>query len=79
MKLRDADQEEVHQLFLRLQEGVSLNAAERRNAKMGALRDFVAEVAGSEQDSAPHRVLTRSRCSSSRYAWDDLVAIVTCL
>ncbi len=79
VRLRNADEQEVRELFLRLQEGVSLNPAERRNAKLGALRDFVAEVAGSEQDSAPHRVLTRSRCSSSRYAWDDLVAIVTCL
>ena len=79
VRLRNADEQEVRELFLRLQEGVSLNPAERRNAKLGALRDFVAEVAGSEQDSDPHRVFTRTRCSSSRYGWDDLVAIVTCL
>jgi hypothetical protein len=79
VKLRNAGEEEVRELFLRLQEGVALTPPEKRNAKLGDLRDFVAEVAGSEEDFDPHRVLTRTRYSATRYRWDDLVAIVTCL
>ena len=75
--LHDADEAEVRDLFLRLQEGVGLTAAERRNAMMGELRDFVAEVAGSEQDSDPHVALVRTKYRGSRNQWDDLVAIVT--
>lgn len=43
--ISDATDEEIRQLFLRLQEGVSLNSAEKRNAVGGKMRDFIHEIA----------------------------------
>lgn len=41
-KIEDQTEQEVHELFLRLQQGEPLNAAEKRNAMLGPVRDFVA-------------------------------------
>ena len=43
--ISDSTDEEIRELFLRLQEGVSLNSAEKRNAVGGKLRDFIHETA----------------------------------
>ena len=43
--IKDASQEEVRDLFLRLQEGVTLNPPEKRNAMIGNMRDFISELA----------------------------------
>jgi hypothetical protein len=64
---------EIRDLFLRLQEGVSLNPAERRNAMPGRMRDFVARLA------EEHPVFGRIKLNNKRYAHHDLVALVTCL
>ena len=40
----EADDEEVRDLFLRLQNGTTLKAQEKRNAFSGAMRDFVKEL-----------------------------------
>lgn len=45
--ISDATDDEIRQLFLRLQEGVSLNSAEKRNAVGGKMRDFIHEIANS--------------------------------
>lgn len=44
-ELRDAGDIEIRELFLRLQEGVSLNPPEKRNAMVGAMRDFIDDIA----------------------------------
>src|SRR5262249_46345055 len=43
--LSDTDEEEVREMFLRLQNGTTLKAQERRNAMGGNMRDFVKELA----------------------------------
>ena len=43
--ISEATDDEIRQLFLRLQEGVSLNTAEKRNAVGGNMRDFIHEIA----------------------------------
>ena len=42
-RIADVDDDEIRELFLRLQRGEPLNAAEKRNAVKGPVRDFVAE------------------------------------
>ena len=42
--LSDSDEEEVREMFLRLQNGTSLKAQEKRNAMSGKMRDFVKEL-----------------------------------
>jgi uncharacterized protein with ParB-like and HNH nuclease domain len=43
--IMDTDEEEVREMFLRLQNGTSLKAPEKRHAMSGNMRDFVVEVA----------------------------------
>ena len=66
---------EIRQLFLRLQEGVSLNPAEKRNAMTGKMRDFIAYLGENSKVFSNH-------CFSypeTRFQWHDLAAIVTCI
>ena len=42
--IRDASDIEVRELFLRLQEGASLTPPEKRNAMIGQMRDFIADI-----------------------------------
>lgn len=74
VEILDASENEIRDLFLRLQEGVSLNPAEKRNAMVGGMRDFVAELA-----EAPHPVLPLTKISNKRYAWDDLLSHIACI
>ena len=66
---------EIRQLFLRLQEGVSLTPPEKRNAMPGNMRDFVADLAEN------HRIFQSELTSlpDTRFQQHDFVAIVTCL
>lgn len=73
-ELHDATEIEIRDLFLRLQEGVSLNPAEKRNAMIGGMRDFIYELA-----EKPHIVLPLTKLSNNRYGWHDLLAHITCL
>ena len=79
VELEDADEEDVRQLFLRLQEGAALTPAEKRNATLGELRDFVAQQAGTEKGFEAHMALKRTQYPRRRYQWDDLIAIISCL
>jgi Protein of unknown function DUF262 len=72
-EIRDASEEEIRDLFLRLQDGESLNPAEKRNAMMGGMRDFVADLAET------HAVFPLTELPSVRYAWHDLAAMAACL
>ena len=56
--IEDSSELEIRDLFLRLQEGVSLNPAEKRNAMVGTMRDFVSEL-------ADHSVFQGVRMSSN--------------
>ena len=73
--VEEAKELEIRQLFLRLQEGVSLTPPEKRNAMPGNMRDFVADLAEN------HRIFQSELTSLpyTRYQRHDFVAIVTCL
>ena len=72
-KIEDATSDEIRELFLRLQEGEPLNAAEKRNAVAGPVRDFVAEKL------ATHPVWPKTGIRKSRLGWDEHSAIVLAL
>ncbi|WP_416143618.1 HNH endonuclease family protein [Planococcus koreensis] len=67
-----ASENEVRELFLRLQEGISLNPAEKRNAMVGNIRDYIAEL-------ATHKVFLQTNIENKRFDYDDWAAHVTCL
>jgi hypothetical protein len=65
--IESADEDEIRELFLRLQNGTSLKAQERRNAYPGAMRDFVKEFSA-------HPFFNSVGFSNSRYAHDHIAA-----
>ena len=69
-EVTEATDPEIRELFLRLQEGASLNPAEKRNAMSGNMRDFIARL-GEE-----HPVFPRTHISDSRFGWHNLAAHV---
>lgn len=60
---------EIEEMFLRLQNGASLNSAEKRNAISGALRDFIHETAQEHRLFSEHVSVV-----NNRYAHDELAA-----
>jgi len=74
VEIVDASDLEIRDLFLRLQNGVSLNPAEKRNAMIGGMRDFISKLS-----SDPHKVLPLTKIKPNRFGWDDLLAHVVCL
>lgn len=73
VEMQGASDLEIRDLFLRLQEGVTLNPAEKRNAMPGVMRDFVADLGEN------NRAFPLTSISSKRFAWHDLAALVMCL
>lgn len=71
--VEEATEEDIHELFLRLQRGEPLNAAERRNAVTGPVRSFVANTL------AQHSVWTKTGIRSARFGLDEHSAIVLAL
>lgn len=70
----DSLDEEIEEMFVRLQNGVPLNSAEKRNAIYGAMRDFVRETINS------HPFFTESLAfANRRYSHDELLAQMTLL
>ena len=69
-EITQATDPEVRELFLRLQEGASLNPAEKRNAILGSMRDFVADLGEN------HPVFGLTRLSNARFGWHNLAAHV---
>ncbi len=70
--MKDMTEDEVREMFLRLQNGTSLKAQEKRNALSGNMRDFIKHL--SEQsffESVPFK--------NSRYDHDLVAAQLTCL
>ena len=72
-KIEDATEDEIYELFLRLQKGSPLNAAEKRNAFAGPVRDFVADTL------APHPVWPKTAIRPTRFGWHEHSAIVLAL
>lgn len=65
--VEDADEDEVREMFLRLQNGTSLRAQEKRNAYPGNMRDFVRSLAS-------HPFFSSVGFSNSRYTYDLVAA-----
>lgn len=70
--LEDANEEEVEEMFTRLNNGETLTAAEKRNAMHGNMRDFVREL-------TLHPLFGKVYFRDTRYAFDQVCAQMTCL
>ena len=69
VEVAEALDQEVEDMFLRLQNGMPLNSAEKRNAISGAVRNFVHETA------EDHKLMTVSvPFKNTRYHHDEMVA-----
>jgi len=68
--LKEVKDGEVEELFVRLQEGVQANSAEKRNAVLGGMRNFVANL------STRDKLFDLSRIDQARYKWHDYTAHV---
>ena len=65
---QDLNQEDdVRDMFLRLQNGTTLKAQEKRNAMSGAMRDFVKSIAA-------HPFFEKCRFNNSRFTYDQVAA-----
>lgn len=69
-RIDDVHGDEVRELFLRLQRGEPLNAAEKRNAMKGPVRDFVAERL------AKHRLWESTGIRAVRFGREEHAAIL---
>jgi len=65
--IEDEQENEVRDMFLRLQNGTTLKAQEKRNAMTGTMRDFVRQTAG-------HPFFASCHFANSRYAFDHIAA-----
>jgi len=70
--VEDADEDDVREMFLRLQNGTSLRAQEKRNAYPGEMRDFVRELAS-------HSFFESVAFANSRFTHDLIAAQLVCL
>jgi len=70
--LEETDEDEVREMFLRLQNGTTLKAQEKRNAYPGRMRDFVHNL-------ATHPLFSKVAFRNSRYTYDLVTAQITCL
>jgi len=70
--VQNEEDDEVRDMFLRLQNGTTLKAQEKRNAMTGQMRDFVKEI-------AQHKFFGNCGFSNSRFAFDHLAAQIICL
>jgi hypothetical protein len=61
------EEDEVRDMFLRLQNGTTLKAQEKRNAMPGAMRNFVKEL-------SEHKFFESCPFSSGRYVYDHVAA-----
>ncbi len=72
-KIENASDDQIRELFLRLQKGEPLNAAEKRNAMSGPVRDFVAKKL------AKHPLWPTTGISPKRFGTDEHSAILLAL
>jgi hypothetical protein len=65
--MQSEQEDEVRDMFLRLQNGTILKAQEKRNAMTGSMRDFVKSV-------AKHPFFEKCRFNNSRFTFDHVAA-----
>ncbi|WP_424972075.1 HNH endonuclease family protein [Dinoroseobacter sp. S76] len=70
--IQNDEEDEVREMFLRLQNGTTLKAQEKRNAMTGRMRAFVKEV-------AQHPFFESCKFSNTRFTYDHIAAQMTCL
>lgn len=70
--IEGTDDDEVREMFLRLQNGTTLKAQEKRNAYPGKMRDFVREL-------VQHPLFNNVGFANSRFAHDHVAAQMVCL
>lgn len=70
--LSDTSEDEVREMFLRLQNGTSLKAQEKRNAMPGKMRTFI-------KDLAQHTLFSRCNFANSRFTHDLVAAQMTAI
>lgn len=70
--VQNDEEDEVRDMFLRLQNGTTLKAQEKRNAMPGQMRDFIKELAG-------HPFFASCKFSNSRFTFDHIAAQMVCL
>lgn len=70
--IQNDEEDEVRDMFLRLQNGTTLKAQEKRNAMPGQMRDFIKELAG-------HPFFANCKFSNSRFTFDHIAAQMVCL
>lgn len=70
--LEETEEDEIRELFLRLQNGTTLKAQEKRNAYPGAMRQFVRATSG-------HPFFSSVGFSNSRFTHDLVAAQLICL
>ncbi len=68
--LRNATEEEVEEMFLRLQNGTTLNAAEKRNAMAGNMKEFVRKL-------SKHNYFSKCGFKNHRFAHDHVASQMT--
>ncbi|MEM5521428.1 DUF262 domain-containing protein [Sulfitobacter sp. AS59] len=66
------EEDEVRDMFLRLQNGTTLKAQEKRNAMPGQMRDFAKEIAG-------HAFFENCKFSNSRFTYDQVASQMICI
>lgn len=66
------EEDEVREMFLRLQNGTTLKAQEKRNAMTGAMRSFVKET-------AEHPFFESCKFGNKRFTYDHVAAQMICL
>ncbi|MDK2584447.1 DUF262 domain-containing protein [Romboutsia sedimentorum] len=71
-EVMDATDSEVGELFLRLQEGASLNPAEKRNAMIGEMRDSIDSI-------SKYPIFPKTTVINKRFEYADLVSHIVCL
>jgi hypothetical protein len=70
--LEGMEDEEVREMFLRLQNGTTLKAQEKRNAYAGKMRDFVKSL-------VQHPIFAKVGFANARYTYDLVAAQMVCL
>jgi hypothetical protein len=70
--IEDAKEEEITDLFLRLQEGVPLNPPEKRNAMLGEMKSFIVDL-------TTHNVFKVIPKEDKRFLYADWLAHIVCL
>lgn len=65
--IENSSDEEVREMFLRLQNGTSLKAQEKRHARVGKMRDFICEI-------AKHPFFNSVNFADSRFTYEHIAA-----